>query len=77
MEYSCKFIYTNSSPDTLLLVLEPWAEEHLLEPDCSVEVVGKGGAENSAFEFEQLDDRLIIYAWPGSIASVVVLPPLS
>ena len=73
MEYSCKFTYRNSSPVALLLVLEPWAEEHLLAPDASVEVVGHGGATGSTFEFEQLDDRLIIYAWPGSIASIVPL----
>jgi hypothetical protein len=73
MEYTCKFIYRNSSPSALLLVLEPWAEEYLLAPDASVEVVGRGGAAGSFFELEQLDDRLIIYAWPGSIASVVQL----
>lgn len=77
MEYICKFVYRNSSHKALLLVLEPWAEEHLLASGECVEVVGRGGAENSAFELEQLDDRLIIYAWPGSIADIVPLPPLS
>ncbi|MFX1678378.1 hypothetical protein PV762_04035 [Mitsuaria sp. CC2] len=57
----------------MLLVLEPWAEEHTLAPGGCVEVAGRGGAENSAFELEQLDDRLIIYAWPGSIADIIPL----
>lgn len=73
MEYSCKFTYRNSSPVPLLLVLEPWAEEFLLAPNTSVEVMGNGGESGSTFELEQLDDRLIIYAWPESIASIRLL----
>jgi len=73
MDYICKFTYTNSSNLPLLLVLEPWAEEYLLLPNIGVKIVGKGGKLGSYFELEQFDDRLIIYAWPGSIASITPL----
>lgn len=73
MKYICKFTYTNSSLETVLLVLEPWAEEVLIAPGISVEVIGEGGAIGSAFELEYLGDRLIVYAWPESIASVRIL----
>lgn len=71
MTYTCKITYANSSPRPLRLVLEPWAEEHLIQPGLSVEVVGTGGEAGSYFELEQLDDRLIIYGWPGSRASII------
>ncbi|MCS4295493.1 hypothetical protein M2375_003736 [Comamonas sp. BIGb0152] len=73
MKYVCNFIYTNSSPDAVLLVLEPWGEEVLLASGGSAEVIGEGGLAGSAFELEQLDDRLIVYAWPDSVASISIL----
>lgn len=73
MKYVCNFVYTNSSPSAVLLVLEPWAEEVLLAPGDSAQVVGEDGLVDSAFELEQLDDRLIVYAWPDSIASIRIL----
>ncbi|RZI62678.1 MAG: hypothetical protein EOP37_01610 [Rubrivivax sp.] len=76
MEYTSKLVYRNSSHKAVLLILEPWAEQHLLGPGECVEVAGRGGAEGSAFELEQLDDCLIIYAWPGSIADIIPLEPV-
>ncbi|WP_313333822.1 hypothetical protein [Comamonas sp.] len=73
MKYVCSFVYTNSSPSAVLLVLEPWAEEVLLAPGVRAQLVGEGGLVGSAFELEQLDDRLIVYAWPDSIASLRIL----
>lgn len=71
MTYTSKFIFTNSSPDPLLLVLEPWAEERMIRPNSSVEVMGEGGEAGSYFELEQLDDRLIVYGWAGSRAFII------
>ncbi len=68
-----KFTYTNSLDKPLLVVLEPWAEEHWLAPKATMEIVGEGGDTHAFFELEQLDDRLVIYAWPESIATVHML----
>lgn len=72
MTYTCRFSYTNSSPIPLRLVLEPWAEEYVIQPNSSAEVMGKGGEIGSYFELEQLDDRLIIYGWTGSRAYITL-----
>lgn len=73
MKYVCSFIYTNSSSSAMLLVLEPWAEEVSLASGVAVKVTGEGGLVGSTFELEQLDDRLIVYSWPDSIASIEIL----
>ncbi|WP_312529766.1 hypothetical protein [Comamonas sp.] len=73
MKYVFSFVYTNSSSSAMLLVLEPWAEEVALASGVAVKVTGEGGLVGSTFELEQLDDRLIVYAWPDSIASIEIL----
>ena len=72
MTYICRFTYTNSSLNPLRLVLEPWAEEYVIQPNSSAEVIGEGGEAGSYFELEQLDDRLIIYAWIGCVAYITL-----
>lgn len=73
MKYVFSFVYTNSSSSAMLLVLEPWAEEVALASGVAVKVTGEGGLVGFTFELEQLDDRLIVYAWPDSIASIEIL----
>lgn len=73
MKYVFSFVYTNSSSSAMLFVLEPWAEEVALASGVAVKVTGEGGLVGSTFELEQLDDRLIVYAWPDSIASIEIL----
>jgi hypothetical protein len=73
MKHISKIAYRNSLPSPVLVVLEPWAEEYWLAPKAAMEVVGEGGAAGGCFEIEQRDDQLVIYAWPGSVATVRML----
>ena len=56
----------------MLLIIEPWAEEYLLEPGVSVDVVGEGGAVDGSFEVEYFDKGMIFHGWEGSVVSVLV-----
>jgi hypothetical protein len=51
-------------------VLEPWAEEHIVSTGEAVEIVGTGGEISADFEFEQIGDTLIIFAWTGAVVSI-------
>lgn len=69
----------NGGGTVMLLIIEPWAEEYLVEPGKSVDVVGQGGNVDSGFEVEYFDKGMIVYGWEGSVVSVfsngeVVLP---
>jgi hypothetical protein len=54
------------------LIIEPWAEEYLLEPGVSVDVVGEGRAVDGSFEVEHFNKGMIFYGWEGSVVSVLV-----
>lgn len=66
MNMICK----NGTKKTILLIVEPWAEEYLLEPGQSVEVIGEGGGADGVFEVEYFDGGLIVYGWEGSVLSI-------
>lgn len=65
-----KVMCGNGTKKTILLIVEPWAEEYLLEPGQSVDVIGKGGVAEGVFEVEYFDGGLIVYGWEGSVLSV-------
>lgn len=60
----------NGSEAVMLLIIEPWAEEYLIEPGASVDIVGQGGRFETGFEVEYVDKGMIVYGWEGSIVSV-------
>ncbi len=53
---------TNSSPQSIEFVLEPWCETYLLNPGESVEVIAEG-AEPGCFEVVYEENRIIVYGW--------------
>lgn len=60
---------TNEHDHPITLVVEPWAEEHLLEPNRSLEVVGSGPP--GVFEVSTCKDNVTVYGWSGSTVSVL------
>ena len=55
----------------MLLIVEPWAVEHWIEPGMSVVVIGQGGLTEGYFEIEHFNQGMIIYGWEGSIVSIL------
>ncbi|MCO7568786.1 hypothetical protein NJH78_02265 [Pseudomonas chlororaphis] len=76
-----KVIYKNGAEKAVLLIVEPWAEEYLIESGQSVEVVDQGNSFEGCVEVEYFDGGIIVYGWEGSILSVfksgVELVPMS
>lgn len=60
---------TNSQRTTMRLVLEPWADEHSIEPGATVEVAFSGPADGR-MEVEVKDGEVFLYAWEGAVMSV-------
>jgi hypothetical protein len=76
-----KFSLINGSPEEMLLILEPWAEEYQVPTGAVIEVVGEGGIVDGEFEVEYTSNGIIIYGWDGSVVHVkrdgVELQPFS
>ena len=60
----------NGSPEEMLLILEPWAEEYRVPKGVTIEVVGEGGVVDGDFEVEYTSGGIVIYGWEGSIVHV-------
>jgi hypothetical protein len=66
-----KLTYTNRTGHKLSVMLEPWAEEHWVEPDGSIDIVVLNGSPAGHLEIEQTAEGLIIYGWEGSVVSIL------
>ena len=63
--FSLKFI--NSSQNQMILILEPWAEEYIIDAGKTVEIVANNKCDSS-IELEYTDDGcIIVYGWSDSI----------
>lgn len=62
--------FTNPGDGRLVLSLEPWAREYLLDPYSSVEVVFEADSPGIA-DVSHEPDRIVVYAWPGATARVI------
>ena len=51
------------------MFIEPWAEEHELEPNKSLDVIGRGPP--GQFELSSSKEGMTVYAWSGSTVSVL------
>ena len=69
MEQRVTIRLTISGPDETTLILEPWGEIHLVPPNSTLEIVGKG-PEGDTLEIERAEDSLVVYGWPGSVVNV-------
>jgi hypothetical protein len=59
----------NSETDTLIVLVEPWAEEYKVSAGATIELRFRG--PNGGFpELEHSRSRLTVYGWPGSSFSV-------
>lgn len=66
-----KIICSNGTSAPLLLIIEPWAEEYWIAPHSSVDVIAEGDDEAGTLEMEHVEQGIVIYAWQGSIISVI------
>jgi hypothetical protein len=57
----------NRRDTDLVVVLEPWANEYLVQPDQTLEVVEEGGELGTILEIDIETSHLVFYARPGSI----------
>jgi len=64
---------TNSHASEVRLTLEPWADEHMLPPDSTVEVAFNGPMDGR-IEVEMKPGEIIVYGWEGAVMSVLDSP---
>jgi len=70
MKFKQTISYQNTSDCRTLLIVEPWAEQYLIEPGGKVDIIGEGGEPSSGFEIKHTNDELIIFGWTGSVVRV-------
>lgn len=60
---------TNEHDHVITVFVEPWAEEHELEPKQSLDIIGRGPP--GTFEVSTSSDGTTVYGWSGSTVSVM------
>jgi len=81
MSLSQRFSYTNETNEPVRLLLEPWAEQYVIQHGQKVDVLVTitEEASDGVIEFVQESDMLIIYAYTGTVISLSTngkeLPP--
>ena len=65
------FWVRNSGDAPLVLCVEPWANEILMEPEKAYIAVFDG-PEGKFPEVEWKKDRITLYGWSGSVAQVLL-----
>jgi hypothetical protein len=61
-----KFSYTNRAGMDMRITVEPWAEQFVIRPGQTIDVVVAGGVAGGCLELEQVADGLIIYGYEGT-----------
>lgn len=69
MKYKSAVQITNSSKDSKLLILEPWAEEFELLSSKTFEFVGES-EKKGKFEVEFTEDAIIVFGWESSTVKI-------
>lgn len=69
MRYESSVQITNSSEDSKLLILEPWAEEFELPSGKTFEFVGEG-EKKGKFEVELSENAIIVFGWESSTVEI-------
>lgn len=59
---------TNEQEQAITLYLEPWAEEYVIEPNGSLDLLGSGPP--GQFEVAACRGGLTVYGWSGSTVRV-------
>ena len=71
-EVTKRVTVTNTFPGPRTFVLEPWANEHRMEPGECFVVEAKGPAAGADLEVRDEDGGyIVVWAWPGSTARVL------
>jgi hypothetical protein len=69
--YQLNMRYQNNRKAPIILILEPWAEQYLVQPGQTIDISATGGAVGSCFEVEQREECLIVFAWADCVVSVL------
>src|SRR5207253_7083465 len=69
-KHSERLRVTNSFSIGLKFYLEPWGDESIMPPGATY-VVEAEGPEGDNLEVDFRDDGISVWAWPGSVASVI------
>lgn len=64
------FAVHNGSDRQLVLHLEPWAEDYLIPPRSSVDLVVGNARLDRVLEWVHEQDRAVVFAYAGSTVSV-------
>lgn len=62
----------NDGIASLRLVLEPWAEEWIIEPGHEAQLIGQGAMKDARFELRLKPSVVVAYAWRNSTVRVII-----
>jgi len=68
---SQKLSYENATELEQRLIIEPWAEQYVIQPGQRVDIVVQSDAPAGCLELEQRPGGLTIYGYTGCIISVL------
>jgi hypothetical protein len=72
MKYAQRFTYKNQAEVAFRLTVEPWADQYLIEPGQSVDLIMRSDTPECYVTFEQHADGLTAWAEvAGSIIDVM------
>jgi hypothetical protein len=69
MKYKSSVQITNSTKESKMLILEPWAEEFEMLSGDTFEFVGEGEKEGK-FEIEFSENAIIVFGWESSTVKI-------
>ena len=70
MEAPSSLKFTNSSPQAIKIILEPWAEEYRVEPGVEIEIVAEEPHE-ACIEIKYDGEDIIVFGWSDNINVLV------
>jgi len=66
-----RLVISNQDETSIVLTIEPWAEEYQLEPQQTLSLTGTHTTSaRGAFEVACVRGGLVVYSWPGSTLTV-------
>jgi hypothetical protein len=65
-----RLLYINSTGADVRITLEPWADQYLIHPGQTVEIVVRGDPNAGEIEFEQDASGLVIHGYTGSVVDI-------
>ena len=71
-QYETSISICNNNGCLSYIAIEPWGEQISLQPGDQLHVVGRGPKAAGFLKLEYERNALFLYAWPGSLLSIML-----